>query len=271
MIGDLGVEMVALNAFMEATAGTRSTDPGRAMHATGQLVVAMGADLGLVMDNAAERVWLIDELGQPIDAETTLLLLLRELAGSTDSGALLVPITETALVERVTGDAAVRVRRTKASLQSLLAAAAEDDVVFAGASGGGYVFPAFLPAYDAVMSIGKVLEVVAHSGRTLSALVADLPSSTLIRRSVDCPWSLKGVAMRRLIESVKGLEVDNMDGIKVFEDEGWAQVIPDPDEPVFHIWAEGDTEQDSERLERKYRELLEGIVSSEPAGAPTLN
>ncbi len=271
MIGDLGVEMVALNAFIEATAVARAADLSRALHSTGQLVVAMGADVGIVMDNQAERVWLIDEHGHPIDAETTLLLLLRELAGSTDSGALLVPITETGLVERVTGAAAVRVRRTKASLQALLAAAAEGDVVFAGASGGGYVFPAFLPAYDAVMSIGKVLEVVAHSGRSLSALVADLPSSTLIRRSVNCPWSRKGVTMRRLIESVKGLEVDNMDGIKVFEDDGWVQVIPDPDEPVFHIWAEGDTEQESERLERKYRELVEGIVSAEEAQAPTLN
>ena len=87
MIGDLGVEMVALNAFIEATAVARAADLSRALHATGQLVVAMGADVGIVMDNQAERVWLIDEHGHPIDAETTLLLLLRELAGSTDSGS----------------------------------------------------------------------------------------------------------------------------------------------------------------------------------------
>jgi mannose-1-phosphate guanylyltransferase / phosphomannomutase len=269
MIGDLGVEMVALNAFVEASPDSRGADPGRALRDTGQLVVAMGADLGIVMDNAAERIWLIDEHGEPIDAQTTLLLLLRELSAASERGALMVPITETGLVERVT--AAGRVRRTKASLQSLLAAAAEGDVIFAGASGGGYVFPEFLPAYDAVMSIGKVLEVVARSGRPLAELVADLPRSTLVRRSVNCPWSLKGVAMRRLIESVKGMRVDHTDGIKVFEDDGWVQVIPDPDEPVFHIWAEGDDEEDSERLEQKYREMLEEIVSTEPAAAPTLN
>jgi mannose-1-phosphate guanylyltransferase/phosphomannomutase len=271
MIGDLGVEMVALNAFVDASPGSRAGDPGEAVRDTGQLVVAMGADLGIVMDNAAERIWLIDEHGEPIDAETTLLLLLRELAAATDRGELLVPITETSLVERVAGDAAGRVRRTMASLQGLLSAAAEGDAVFAGASGGGYVFPAFLPAYDAVMSIGKVLEIVTRSGRSLGELVADLPRSTLIRQSVDCPWSLKGVAMRRLIEAVKGMQVDNMDGIKVFEDDGWVQVIPDPDEPVFHIWAEGEDEQESEQLARKYQDMLEEIVSTEPAAAPTLN
>ena len=45
--------------------------------------------------------------------------------------------------------------------------------------------------------------------------------------------------MRQLIEAVKGMEVDNIDGIKVFEPEGWVQVLPDPDEPVFHLYAEG--------------------------------
>jgi mannose-1-phosphate guanylyltransferase / phosphomannomutase len=122
-----------------------------------------------------------------------------------------------------------------------------------------------------VMSIGKVLEIVARSGRSLAELVADLPRSTMVRRSVECPWSLKGVAMRRLIEAVKGMQVDNTDGIKVFEDDGWAQVIPDPDEPVFHIWAEGTDEEESERLEEKYRDMLEEIVSSEPTAAQTLN
>jgi phosphomannomutase len=120
----------------------------------------------------------------------------------------------------VAGDAAGRVRRTTASLQALLFEAAAGGVVFAGASGGGYVFPEFLPAYDAVMSIGKVLEVVAHSGRPLSELVADLPKSAMVRTSVECPWSLKGTAMRRVIEATKGMHVDNRDGIKVWEGDG---------------------------------------------------
>ena len=53
-----------------------------------------------------------------------------------------------------------------------------------------------------------------------------------------------------------------MDGIKVFEPEGWVQVLPDPDEPVFHVYAEGESLEDSHRLEEKYRALLDGFVSA---------
>ena len=191
-----------------------------------------------------------------------LLLFVRELAASNGRGTLLVPITESRMVEEMAAGHGVRVERTKASLGALLAAAAADDVVFAGASGGGYVFPSFLPAYDAIMSLGKLLELVAHSGRTLSELVEGLPRSTLVHVREPCPWSAKGLAMRQLIEAVKGKQVDNTDGIKVFEPEGWVQVLPDPDEPVFHVYAEGASLEDSQALEEKYRAMLDGFVSA---------
>ena len=56
-----------------------------------------------------------------------------------------MPITETRHVEQVVGDAASRVGRTKASISELLIAAAAGGVEFAGASYGGYVFPASCP------------------------------------------------------------------------------------------------------------------------------
>ena len=46
------------------------------------------------------------------------------------------------------------------------------------------------------------------------------------------------------------------------EDSGWAQIIPDPDEPIFHIYAEGATREDSQALEAKYRAMLEGFVAA---------
>jgi mannose-1-phosphate guanylyltransferase/phosphomannomutase len=33
-----------------------------------------------------------------------------------------------------------------------------------------------------------------------------------------------------------------VDGVKIPEDDGWLLVLPDPEEPLTHIWAEGPTE-----------------------------
>ena len=140
-------------------------------------------------------------------------------------------------------------------------------MVFAGAVGGGYVFPDFLPAYDAVTSLCKLLELLAPVQRPLSELVADLPASTLVHRHLPCPWALKGTVMRQLTERFRDQDVDLMDGIKVFEERGWAQILPDPDEPLVHVYAEGRTEEESEQLEAEFRALVEEIMQTEEEGA----
>ena len=47
--------------------------------------------------------------------------------------------------------------------------------------------------------------------------------------------------MRVLTERLKGRELDLTDGIKVLDERGWAEVLPDPDEPLIHVYAEGAT------------------------------
>ena len=157
--------------------------------------------------------------------------------------------------------------RTPANLADLTQQAAQDDVVFAGALGGGYVFPEFLPAYDAVASLCNLLELLAPTNQPISELVGDLPVSTLVHRQIPCPWAMKGLVMRLLSERLRDRKLDLTDGIKVFEKRGWAQVLPDPDEPVVHIYAEGKTKDDSQALEAELHALVDEILQTEEATA----
>ena len=53
--------------------------------------------------------------------------------------------------------------------------------------------------------------------------------------------------MRTLVEQSKDREVDLVDGVKVHHDGGWALALPDPEEPVTHVWAEGDVGAEARR------------------------
>jgi mannose-1-phosphate guanylyltransferase/phosphomannomutase len=234
---------------------------------TKNLVRAVGAEMGVVFDRAAERVYLVDEQAKDVPVDKALLLYLRLISSDGRNGRLAVPITVTSLVDRLVEGSGLEVIRTPATLADLTKAAADDDVVFAGAVGGGYVFPEFLPAYDAVASLCKLLELLAPVRRPLSALVADLPTSTLVHRRLHCPWALKGTVMRLLTERFRDSDVDLMDGIKVFEERGWAQVLPDPDEPLVHIYAEGRSEEESQELETEFRRIVEEIMQTEESAA----
>jgi mannose-1-phosphate guanylyltransferase/phosphomannomutase len=268
VLGPLGVEAVSAHGFT-----TDRTDAGTALlrEAIGQvkqLVPAVVADLGVVLDRAAERLYLVDERGREIPVEQSLLLFLRLIGANGKGGKLAFPITVTSQVDRLLDGSGLEVVRTPASLGDLTKAAAEPGVIFAGAVGGGYVFPEFVPAYDAVASLCNLLELLAPVGRPLSELVAELPAPTLVHRQLPCPWGLKGAVMRVLTERLRDRDLDLLDGIKVFDERGWAQVLPDPDEPIVHIYAEGQTEEDSKALEAEYRELVEEIMQTEGAAAP---
>jgi mannose-1-phosphate guanylyltransferase/phosphomannomutase len=267
LLGPLGVEAVSAHGFT-----TDRTDTGAALlrEAIGQvkqLVPAVGADLGVVLDRAAERLYLVDERGREVPVEQSLLLFLRLIGSNGRRGKLAFPITVTSQVDRLLEGSGLEVVRTPASLGELTKAAAEDGVIFAGAVGGGYVFPEFLPAYDATASLCKLLELLAPVRRPLSELVADLPAPTLVHRQLPCPWALKGVVMRVLTERLRDRELDLTDGIKVFDERGWAQILPDPDEPLMHIYAEGRTVEDSKVLEAEFRSMVEEIMQTEGAAA----
>jgi mannose-1-phosphate guanylyltransferase / phosphomannomutase len=265
LLGPLGVEAVSAHGFTTDRSDSGPTLLREAIGQVKQLVPAVVADLGVVLDRAAERLYLVDEHGREIPVEQSLLLFLRLIGQNGQRGKLAFPITVTSEVDRLLEGTGLEIVRTPASLGDLTKAAAEEGVIFAGAVGGGYVFPEFLPAYDAIASLCKLLELLAPVRRPLSELVSDLPRPTLVHRQLPCPWALKGVVMRVMTERLRDRELDLLDGIKVFDERGWAQILPDQDEPLVHIYAEGRTDEESQELEAEFHSMVEEIMESEEA------
>ena len=270
VLGPLGVEAVAAHAFTtERPEHEEPIDVDELVAGTTRLVGPFGADLGVVFDRAAERLHLIDERGEPIPLDRALLLFLRLIGSNGKGGKLAFPVTVTSQVDQLVEGKNLEIVRTPASLAELTKAASEDEFVFAGAAGGGYVFPDFLPGYDAIASLVKLLELLAPVERPLSELVAELPQSALVHDRLPCPWALKGTVMRVLHERLEGRQLDLTDGIKVFDERGWAQVLPDPDEPVVHLYGEGRTEEESRELQSELRSIVEEILAMEESAVAT--
>ena len=156
-----------------------------------------------MFDQSGERLYLVDDQGHEVPVDQTPLSYVRLLAERGDRGKAAFPVTVTSKVEELAGDG-LEIVRTPNSLTDLTQAASAEGVVFAGAVGGGYVFPQFLPAATRSRASPKLLELLAPTGRPLSELVAELPVPTLIHRRLACPWAKKGVVMRVLNERLAG-------------------------------------------------------------------
>jgi mannose-1-phosphate guanylyltransferase/phosphomannomutase len=133
-------------------------------------------------------------------------------------------------------------------------------VTLAASQSGGFIFPAFLPAYDGAATLVNLLALLTASGRKLSSMVAGLPHVHIAHQAVHTPWDQKGMVMRTLVEGSQGRELVLVDGVKVIEDDGWALVLPDPEEPLTHVWAEAPSDAQSEARANEYAVRLEQLL-----------
>ena len=269
ILGPLGAEVLSVRAFGDQRgAGFGAEELGANIQEVRRLVRTMEADMGFVIGPGAERLYIVDDRGDEVPLEKALLLYVKLVAQHAASGErIALPLTVTHLAEELAGTFGVDVTRTKVSLPALAQAATEDNVVFAGFLGGGYIFPRFLPAFDAVMSLGKLLELLAPQARSLSEQLAEIPASTLVHRTATCPWALKGTVMRTATEILQReahgsgqTRVSLVDGIQVQRDDGWVQLLPDANEPVFHVYAEAADRTASERMAEGILGVVRAVI-----------
>jgi mannose-1-phosphate guanylyltransferase / phosphomannomutase len=264
LLRSLRVESFSTHSFMDPDEqAILAADLPAFTNQTRRLVEAMGANLGLVFDRASERVILIDELAREIPPDTSLYLLVGLVAKHyAGRGKIVLPANVSRAAEEIAAEHGMEVVHAGITEAGLVEAAAHPDVVFAGSPDGGYAFPGVQPGFDAVMSLAKVLELLALEQEPLSELCEAVPATALIHQRAPVPWSLKGLAMRELSERVKDVRVEHADGIRIEENGGWAQLVPDPDEPLFHIYAEGVDGSESAELAQRYRALLDEVLRS---------
>jgi mannose-1-phosphate guanylyltransferase / phosphomannomutase len=259
VLAKLGADVLAVNPYASTSA---MTDFDAAAHATrvASLVGAAGADVGAVLDPDGERITLVDDSGHVLSHNQALLALLTLVCETQPGCRVALPVAVSQAAERVVAKAGGSIAWTKLSPAHLMETAAEPGVVFGASQDGGYIFPRFLPAYDATATLVHLLALLACSGRRLSEVVAGLPRVFVAHETVVTPWEQKGLLMRTLVERTKDRHLVLVDGVKVIHDDGWALVLPDPDEPLSHVWAEGPDDgaarARAQEYARRMRQLL---------------
>jgi mannose-1-phosphate guanylyltransferase / phosphomannomutase len=259
ILSKLGADVLAVNPFA-STRGVMSWDRDEHAASVAGLVRASAASVGAVVDPDGEHLTLVDDTGHVLTDDESLLAYVSLVANQIGDRAIALPLSVTSHAERLARDKGVEVVRTKLSPAALMEAASEPGIGFAATNDGGFILPSFLPAFDGAAAMVKMLELLALEGVPLSKVVADLPRVHIAHESVVTPWDQKGTVMRSLVELSKDREVDLVDGVKVHHDEGWALALPDPEEPVTHVWAESDSDASARRLAQEYARRIRQLL-----------
>lgn len=247
------LEMLGCRVKTEGYGVERSNQP-RSLHVllgaigkAAEIVRSEGADLGIVADQNAERLILMDETGDLLQEEQLIALLSFLTLKYKPEAVVPVQVTAPHYIETLAKEFRGKVIRTKANPRSLMEKTAQEKL-FPTIDGRGSYFPQF----DAVFSLVKVMELMAREEISLSKAKAMIPRVERGYLEAECPWDEKGRVMRELFEENQDQHVETTDGLKIFHEQGWALVLPDADEPVFKIYAEANTSEEADALTQMY-------------------
>jgi len=265
IIGDLGIDVVSLNAYIDPKKCTRTADDvHEAADRLTEVVVSLGCDIGFMMDAGAERIFVSDEKGNFLDNQRLLTLVTRLfLDVYPETKKIAVPITASQEVDELCKERNVKVIRTGDShLDMMKAVTSDTEIKFAGGTKAGFIFPDFLFACDAMFSMVKILELMAKAKAKMGEISLKYPQRYFLeKRNVSCPKDLKGKVMRKIMEDTADQERILIDGVKiVFDADTTLLLLPDRARDIFHIDAESKSKSSATKLVTEYEDKLNAWV-----------
>jgi phosphomannomutase len=223
-----------------------------------------GADIGLAFDGDADRCFVIDERGEPVNPSTlTALIAVRELEGTPGASIVHNLITSRAVPEIVTEHGGTPVR-TRVGHSFIKETMAETGAVFGGEHSGHFYFRDFwradsgmLAALHTLAALGTVSERT-----TLSQLLAPYERYAA-SGEINSTVADQGVAIAA-VESVfkvrDGVTMDYLDGLTVQHSDWQFNLRPSNTEPLLRLNAEAVDETTMQAI----RDDVLRIVREEP-------
>jgi mannose-1-phosphate guanylyltransferase/phosphomannomutase len=265
VLSNLGVDIIALDAYYDETkARSFRSHRERYLEQLRTITLTLGADLGVLVDHDGESFALVDDLGRIIAGNRLLALVSLMVCRAQPNARIAIPVTTPSAIGKLIASVGGRVTRTKSDRRSMMALAAKERDTLAYGSGFKQepIFPEFQPAFDGLYAMVKVMEMLAKEGRKLHELNDLLPHWFFRHRALRCPWERKGEVMRTIVNEYAGSDIEMFDGVRVHVDGGWFLVLPDASDPALNVYAEGNSNEDADRLINNIVTRIEGLVEA---------
>jgi len=260
ILNRLDCEVIVLNGNPETEQVSRTLEEvDKDLQRLATITSTLNNDLGIRIDPGGERIWVVDNQGRILDGMKMLAAMSSLMLRKHRNGVIAAPVTAPSALQHIARHYDGQVLHTKVLAHAMMSAAGREGVVLVGDGVGGYVFPELQPAFDGMLAMVKLLELLATFQVNLAEVVDDLPVYYMSRTTVNCPWEHKGKVMRILSEQYRERRAKPIDGIKIDLGKEWVLVLPDADRPLFHVIAESVSNEQAQALAEKYARVVSGL------------
>lgn len=206
-------------------------------------VISGKFDVGLAFDGDADRVFLVDELGNSVSGSTTTALLASVFLRENPNATILYNLICSRIVPETITEMGGKPIRTKNGHSYMKQVMAQTGAVFAGEHSGHYYFADNYRADSGLIATMVVLGEMSRTGKTLSELRAPFEKYA---GSGEINTQVKdiSVVIDRVTKQFASYPQDHLDGLTVDCGSWWFNVRSSNTEPLLRLNLEAATREE---------------------------
>ena len=257
MLEALGCEVIELNCEPDGNF-TRGTEPlPENLNDLSAMVKNHNADAGFAVDPDADRLAVVNEHGEPLGEEYTLVLAADGYINETGKKERFVVNLSTSLaLEKLAHKNGSTVERSAVGEINVVNKMNELNSNLGGEGNGGVILKECHLGRDSMVGATMVLNRMSQTENTLSEIHRTLPIFKIVKDKI----SVDTIDSDELIDKVSNLfndaDKNDLDGIKFTWDDKWVHLRRSNTEPIMRIYAEAPSEDQALELVSKIRSII---------------
>ena len=209
------------------------------------------ADFGFIFDGDADRIFLIDELGNFIRGDVTLLLLAKYFLEKNPGKGIAYNLICSKSVPEFIKKWGGKPIRTPVGAVNVMEAMSKNNGIMGGEVSAHYCFRDSFASDSGFVAFLILLQIISSSDKKVSEIIKEL-SPYAKGAEINFEVKDKEAILNEFKEKYSDGEQDYLDGVTVEYDNWWFNVRPSNTEPLIRLTIEANTKK---LLEEKKKEL----------------
>jgi len=243
----LGCRVVPLNDDTDGSFAHSPAPSPANMRQLAALLRSVEADLGAAINVDGDRLGLVTGEGEALSEECVLPIVARHVLARRQ-GPVVTNLSTSRMVEDIAAQHGRTCIRTSVGEGHVMDRALTESAALAGEGNGGVAVLPHTATFDALLTLGTVLEAMALSNRSLAELAADLPVYYMRKAELPCAPANAHRVLDSFRDHFDEVRPDLTDGVRFEWPHAWLHVRASNTEPLVRVIAEATTGDEADRL-----------------------
>jgi len=224
------------------------------------LVKKENADMGIVVDPDVDRLAIIDENGEMIGEEYTIVAA-ADYVLSRQKGNTVSNLSSSRALRDITEKHGGSYSASAVGEVNVVEKMKATNALFGGEGNGGVIFPDFHYGRDSLVGSALILSLIAQRKQSVSELRSGYTDYYMSKNKIQLTPEINvDEILAEMEKRYASEEISTIDGVKIDFPENWVHLRKSNTEPIIRVYTEAKSPEKADELAQRIMKEIDGII-----------